>query len=726
MDSGPPPTEANEATTSALPHLKDYLRVVMARRWLTVSVFLLVVAVAALWTFTRRPRYESKVLLLIEPAKVNVAQIGGMYDPVGVLGPLSSQTFYDTQYRLILARPVLRKTFEHFGLGKTKLFATSADPIEAFRLRFRVTPVKRSRLLWVSYEGTDPERCARVVDYLVRQYMTSYRERSLGVTKGGLEALRRKAAELRPKIEVKSEEIQRFKVKHGVVSFERSRNTAFERLQAINTQLGEAERDETRLRSAFEGIKSAIERRQRLEELPEVLASAAIRQLKLEQVRARKELNGLLGRFGEAHPQVKAARASLQTIDERILDEMRNAYAGTRTELARVQGQVASLRLQKGEQELQVQRYNELRDGYSVMDASLRSLNKNYDAILNRIEEIEIALTAGSKSDNIFVINNARVPTDPCFPRKPRDLALAAILGLALGIGLCFLLDYLDTTIKTKAEIEALFRAPAIGFVPGLSGTDAAGENGAMELISMRRPRSAAAESFRSIRTALAFSTADHPPDCILVTSCSPREGKTVTSVNLAITFAMAGRKTVLVDGDMRKPRIHKVFGVDSQPGLSNWLAGQGASCAAEVAREVDGVDGLRVIPSGPLPPNPAELLASQRTAEVIASLRDEYELVVIDSPPVVNVTDAVILSRLVEGVVVVVRAFSTQRGLAARGAETIRLSGARILGVVQNNADVPRGGYYGYGSYYYYHQHYYYYGEDDPSDGDGRRRRSR
>ncbi|UCD57683.1 MAG: polysaccharide biosynthesis tyrosine autokinase, partial [Candidatus Hydrogenedentota bacterium] len=341
------------------------------------------------------------------------------------------------------------------------------------------------------------------------------------------------------------------------------------------------------------------------------------------------------------------------------------------------------------------------------------ALSKTYNAVTKRIEEIEIATAAGSKGDNIFIITHARIPTKPIIPRKGLSIALAAFIGLALGIGLCFFVEYFDTTVKTKEDAESVTGVPVIGYVPEISNDGIAkagnGPTTPLELHLLEDPRSGVAEAFRSIRTALTFSGMNGSLKHFLITSATRGEGKTLTSVNVAIVTAQAGKKVLLVDADMRKPTLHKIFRVVPSPGLSNLLAGEGAANLQDAVQPVEGVDNLSLLPCGPMPPNPAELLGGKSMRELLGVIATEFDVAVFDTPPFVSVTDAAVLSQYVNNVVLVVRSFSTQRETLLRASDIIRETKSKVLGVVLNNVDVPRGSYHN-----YYYGYCYGYGDDD------------
>lgn len=718
--------DAGMATWERQPHLKDYFRVVMARRWILISTFTIVVLAALVWVLLQTPIYEAEATILIEPEGTKFTEFEEAYDPTMTQtgGHMARQEFYETQHELLTSRNVLEKTFEQFNFDEERPYSEMVDPIESFGEKFSVSPVRGTRLARVVFQSPDPEMAARVVDYHVEQYLEEYERRTLGVTTGGLQELKEKAEELRPELERKGEELQEFMVEHNMVSMDEAQNLMMSRLMDINERLGDTRQEKIRVQSIVDDVESALEHERSLEDMPEVIDSETIRNLKLEYVRTRQQLEALEGKFGESHPEITSSWAELQTIGERLRQEMSSILATKEAELKRLKAQEKELQRQFNEQQERVLEFNEWAVQYEFMQDDYDSLRKTYRAITERIDEIEVSLAAGSQSNNIFVTAHPEIPQNPAKPQKRLVMLLAVMFGLALGTGLCFFVDYLDTTVKSKEDVARLTDAPVLGYVPAVyTGRES---KRPVELSSLDNPRGPLAESFRSIRTALSFADRDEELERCVVTSALPQEGKTMVSVNLAITLALSGRKVLMVDADMRKPRLHKIFGVDATNGVSNLLAGNTEASLTDLARPTDDVENLSLLPCGPTPPNPSELLAGSAIDNLCERAAESYDAIIFDTPPVVNVTDAAALSQHTDGALLVMRTFSTQEDFARRAVERFDKAGSRIRGVILNTVDVPRGGYYGYDPYYKYYQssYYYYYGED--SDGKGVRRRRR
>ena len=359
------------------------------------------------------------------------------------------------------------------------------------------------------------------------------------------------------------------------------------------------------------------------------------------------------------------------------------------------------VRAELARQEEEVRRYNELAGQYNLLRQSRDSAQEAYSQIIRRIDELDISQLSG-QGDNVFVVSKAEVPQIPSWPSRKKML----LIGLFLGIALCFFLDYMDTTIKNDTDVQTYLSASVLGAVPAIERE--ADEAPFDDLFALSSPRSHFAESFRTARTALAFTATDSPIQAFVVSSTLPSEGKSITSINLAIAYAQVGKKVLLVDADMRKPRLHDVFKAPARKiGLSNLLR---ADCTDEPASQIvsTSVEGLDLLPSGPLPPNPVELLDSARFSALLEKLRATYGIIIFDAPPSLDMVDSLVLAKRTDGIVLVTRAFSTNKYAARQVAQQVAASKARLLGVILNNVDMPTGAYSSYYSYYYSGRYYY------------------
>jgi capsular exopolysaccharide synthesis family protein len=363
---------------------------------------------------------------------------------------------------------------------------------------------------------------------------------------------------------------------------------------------------------------------------------------------------------------------------------------------------------------------------YHILEHDAESNKQLYDGLQQKLKEAGI--TAGLRSSNIRIVDPALVPTYPARPQKAKNIALAFLIGLVGGVGLAFLREYLDNTVKSPDDVERLAGLPSLAVVPSLPNllgvshsrkllTDEQGEeqqDSRVEIVSFIKPKSQVSEAFRALRTSLLLSQPDHPPQVILVTSALPREGKTTSALNLAVTLAQLGDRTLVVDSDLRKPGIRRALGltVGRDFGLSSYLAG--VSSLDDVVIQHPQIENLSALTTGPIPPSPADLLSSHRMRDAIAYLRQKYKFIVIDSPPIMAATDAVILSALTDGVLLVVRSGETPKEAFTRTRDLLHAVKCRLLGVVLNAVDSSAPDYY-YSYRYYPYAYGYGYGEDAP-----------
>ena len=699
--------------------LWDYVRIVSTRRWMVLSVFLCTVLVAALWVFTRTPIYRSRAVLQIDPGRSAMPPLERAFErsPFAATTP---RDFIETQTMLIREDRLVEITFDHFGIGGKPGYQDAESPLQMFKEQFVVNAIRRTRLVEVNFDWPNPEEGARILDYHVRQYVADYNRRKRESADVVLAGLQRQRDQFAPQVEKARGDLQAFKEKHNVIAFEQNQDTVTEDLRARAQGVSEAREELSVITARLEQVESAVKNDTPVENLPDVLKSPLIRDYRNQKAKAEQDLREGLKRFGEQHPEIKALKAKLDSTSENIEIEIGRILSAAVTERASAEQVLALREKQFEEQKRAVQDFNRLKLEYDRLQSLFDTQNQIYIKVVDAIEQCKVV--AQSQSDETVTVERyPKAEVEPAKPRKALVLGLTCLLGLALGIGVAFLMDSLDTSIKSKDDLSRYLGLNLLGYVPEVGDLRTSKKRHSLDgLLILNDPRSPVAEAFRSIRTALSFSVAAQDVNQIMVTSSSPTEGKTLVCVNTAGALAQAGKRVLLVDADMRKPAIHKMFEVDQNPGLTNLLAGEGAHTLDDVVRPAN-LPNLFFVPCGPIPPNPAELIGCDRMKALLEQMGSEYDHVIIDTPPVINVTDAAVLCGSVHGVVFVVRSFRTPRDAARRAIEVLANSGGRFLGAVLNNVDVPRGAYHYYDSYYYYQQ-YYYYGDD----GGKRKRRKK
>lgn len=356
------------------------------------------------------------------------------------------------------------------------------------------------------------------------------------------------------------------------------------------------------------------------------------------------------------------------------------------------------------QQKVKAQEMKEKTIQYNILKREADTNKELYKGLLQRMKEAGVS--AGIMASNIQVVDQAELPTKPYKPNKQLNLLLAAVVGIFLGIGLAFFFEYLDNTVKTPEDVEQLIRLPSFGMVPEISYERRrrleSGTSYPVELITFGHPKSMLSEAYRNIRTSILLSFSEKPPKKIAISSPNPMEGKTTTVINTAIALSQTGARVLIIDTDLRKPRIHKIFDEENGVGLSNFLSGHEG--LESIIKKTD-IPNLYYIPSGPIPPNPSELIGSDLFKSMMESLGERFDHLVLDSPPVLGFADSIILSTAVDGVILVVLGGKTPRETLLRAKEILYQVNAKILGVVINRVDIQRSDY----GYYYYRYHYYY-----------------
>jgi capsular exopolysaccharide synthesis family protein len=704
--------------------VRDYLRVVSTRRWLVIGVVALVFTLAGLYAFTRTPIYRSSALLQIAPERPSVEATRRLIEEAG-LSAGARADFLETQMRLIVAERLIRQTYNHFhneyGIGDKPPFVKARDPVGKFKDLFRVSPVRRTWLVNVTFDWPDAERGAAILDYHIRLYVRDYQERRHAFSSSLLNNL----ADLRegsgPKVREAHQKLQDFKRKHNMIAFDRLDDVVADELKQRREAVGESRRKLADAKAQLEQIQRAIADKTPLDNLPAVLQSRLIIDFRNQKLRVEQQLAEARKRFGENHPRIVELRATLESIDDSITKEIQRILQAVQQACAQAEAYHASCLAALDEQEQEVRRVNSLMVEYQQLKKDAEQADRLHSNLSRVIQQLEVQIRSNTGREAITIERSPKREVRPAKPRRALILGVAGFVGLALGVGLAFLLDGLDTSLKTKEDVARYLGLSVLGYVPELEEVSGSKRKHNRNAIAVaRHPRSPVAEAFRSIRTALSFSVAAQNVRFLMVTSASPAEGKTLVSTNVAAALAQTGKRVLLVDADMRKPALHKNFELDNQRGLTSLLVEEDTA-VVDVARQTE-VENLSFISCGAIPPNPAELIGCERMRAVLQEMIDGYEYVVIDTPPVINVTDAAILAHTAHGVILVVRGFRTERDLARRAVEVLSAAGAKMLGVVLNNIDVPRGAYY-YDGYYSYKKgyRYYAYGEEG-----GRRKRKR
>jgi polysaccharide biosynthesis transport protein len=584
----------------------------------------------------------------------------------------------------------------------------------------KVEPVKESRgyyketsLIDIKYGHTDPQVTAKVVNAIAETYVYSNLEKRTEANSTTGDFLQKRIAELQQQIRTGEERLVNYAKNNQIISLDPNQNTVVERLAGLNQQLLEAENERKTAEAAYNAAKAPDAATALTDDNSKQTGEIEAKLIELRQKRAL-----LLVEATEEAPEVKEVDQQIGELD-RQLKESRSRKSATlltnlNTRYQQALEREQSLRKAFEQQRAQTLSQNEAAINYRIIQQEIETNKSLLNGLLQSAKENDVVLAG--KPNNISIVDYALTPDSPVGPNRTRTVIVAFFLSIGLGLGFALFLEYLDDTVHSTEEVERMLHLPALAVIPSVGGaarrrvlhgttalqkhTNGNGTNSA-ELLMNVDGRSPLAEAYRHLRTSVLLSTAGRAPKSLLVTSSLPGEGKTTTAVNTAISLAQTGASVVIIDADMRRPRLQSIFDMRGQEGLSSILSSDVSEDEMLAMVHHDEASGLSVLTSGPIPPNPAELIGSDQMRRLLAALQANYTHVVIDSPPVSSFTDGVLISSMVDGVLLVVHAGRSSRHIVRRSKQLLNDVGAKIFGVVLNNVNLQSHDYYYYQNYY-------------------------
>ncbi len=692
-------TEEATAVRHRVFSVHDYLRILVKRRWTVLAVFLLALALAALQAFTATPIYQATVQILIERQPPRVLETQNQ--PYDVY---SSEEFYQTQYKLLESRALAKRAADKIGLKNrppfVKEFAelpTDADQRTRQRLEeslvdavikdLEVEPVRSSSLVNVSFSSPDPKFAADMANTLGQAFIEQSLDLRFAASQEAAQWLEKKLAEARKKMEESETKLNQYKRDHNIVALEDKESITAQKLEQLNKELVTAQTRRMETETRFKEVEAG-------RPIADLMNNPLIQTLKGEEAKLITEQSELSKKYGVDHPRMIQINQELAANRNKIGAEMAVVKQTIQNEYSMAKAQEANLKKALEEQKSVTQDKGDVGIQYGVL---LRDVETNRALYENMLKSLKTTTaTENVPATNIRIVYPALIPETPVYPRKLRTMAVATGLGLFLGVALALLLEGLDTTLKTPEEVEEVLGIPSLAMIPRIDMPANPGE--APELVVYHGDQPLASEAYRVLRTSILFSSPGQAPRSLLITSTMPMEGKTLTTANLATAMAKAEGDVLLIDADLRRPTLHKLLNVEREPGLSNFLVGE----TDELPIVATMVPHLFLMPAGAIPPNPSELLGSERMQDLLNRTRERFVRTILDSPPLVSVTDAAILSTLVSGVLLVIKAEQVPRKAARDATNHLLELHAHLLGAVLNNVPLHRD------SYYYRHYKYY------------------
>ncbi len=733
----PPSFEADEA--DKVPDLLEYGRIIKKRRATILTIAFVVFTIGLFATLKEKPVYRARVLVEIQKENPDIPTLQELFQVESI-----SDTYLETQYRILKSENLARRVIADLKLDRLTEFNQPAswwirpkqeaslspagdgggdvspesvidnEVLRKFQDRLDVEPLKRSRLVEVSFESNDKNLAAQVVNTLAATYIQQNLEARWQASQKASEWLSQQLLGMKSKLEKSEDDLQQYARDNGLLFLETdkgtSENIVTQRLRQLQEELTKSQADRYEKESLYLLVQQGD-----FASLPGVFNNKLMQDLTEKLAELERERSRLSSIFNPDYPQVKEIQSQIDEAQTTLSGERERAAKAITNDYRAAVERENMLQEAFKDQQREADLIAEKSVQYNILKREADTNKQLYVGLLEKLKETGVSTSM--KATNIRVIDPAYPPKKPDSPRIPLNLSLALLLGLSLGIGAAFLQEHLDNSFKTAGEIERFLQLPALASVPAIESSTNGNGHGLYaraRYLANDKHRSTSivpswnriegngqntplAEAFHELRTSVLLSTAKHPPRTLLVTSAKGGEGKTTVAANLAVSLAQLGEKVLLIDADLRRPSLHKFFGVANTSGLVNFLTGSPdwrslLSQAAPV--------GLFVLPSGPVPPNPADLLSSEYMPVLIREASKEYKFVVLDSPPLLNLADSRVLATLVDGVILVVGGGITPRELVHRAYASAVDAGSHVLGATINFADA-KSDYYSYG----YHQ---------------------
>jgi exopolysaccharide transport family protein len=728
------------------PDFRGYARILRKRLPTVLIVFFILFSIALFATLKQKPVYRAQVLLEIQKENPDIPTIQELYELDSV-----SDAYLRSQYTILGSESLARSVIGQLRLDTLGEFnapewwswswrkkrnapasqVLAAGPARAdrevyqrvlqrFEERLKIDPVNRSRLVSIQFDSHDAGLAARVANSLVENYVDQNLQARWTATQKAADWLSQQLSGVKARLEKSEEHLQNYARRNDLVFLETdkepSRNVENDQVQQLQEELTKAEAQRYEKEALYRVVEAGD-----YASLPGEFESKVIQDLTERLAELKREYARLSTTFNADYPRVKEIQSQIDEIAVAIQEQRKDAAGRITNEYLAAVRRENLVREALHQEQKQMSQVAARAVQYNILKREVDTNKQLYEGLLQRLKEASVS--ASLRASNIRIVDSAEPPTNPVKPKIPLNLGVAAILGLGLGFCAAFLQERLDDTLKGTDDVERLFGLSAVGLIPAVSQLNG-NHNGVSRLLEHtkalsrkendngRKPdaawhridekgetNAALVEAFRSLRTSILLSTADHPPSSLLVTSTQPGEGKTTIATNLAIALAQVGQRVLLVDADLRSPSLHRLFGMRESQGLVSYLTGHQDWHA--VVRP-SGCPGLDLLPCGPIPPNPSELLSSRSMGELIRSAREQYEFVILDSAPMLALADSRILATLVSGVLLVVKNAMIPREHVKQALFGIHSVGANVIGVALNRVDLHTNGYFDYHADYF------------------------
>ncbi len=692
-------------------YFRAYWKVLSKRRWTILIAAFLVATLVALYSYKQKPVYRATAEVEVDSETPDVQSVNDLYETVP-----TDATFLQTQVDVLNSDNLAWQTIQQLKIDGKRAFNSAAGNfdgaretsstqrarlIKRFKDSISVDLVTGSRMIRVSFESTDPQQAAEVANTLVANYREYNFRSKYDATRRASDWMRKQLNELRARVEKSQEALVNYERQNSIVNISGSESVEDRRLAGLSQDLTMAQNDLAQQESLYRLVKVNPEKAGLLAQ------DSLLQNMEEKSADLKTAYVDALGQYGPKFPKVSRLHDQIEEIQSLIAQERARTVErithNYRVALGRVKLLTDSVAREKSE----VGNLSQLMIQYDLLRHDFDTNQQLYDSLLTRVKEA--AVSAGLRANSVHLVDQALVPTMPVRPRKGRNIAIGFMVGLILGTTIAFVREAMDTSIMTAEDIERSIAEPVLGVIPAVHSlgngkfwfsrrrNQTASASDGVEWAVLKQPTSMLAESYHTLRTSVLLSSMPGPSRALLLTSARPFEGKTATAFNLAVALTQIGNRVLFIDADMRQPGLKRILNTNGRAGLSNVLAGEGnVEQAIFQMPQLLRLPDLWFLSAGPQPSNPADLLASKAMKELLAALRVRFDHIIVDTPPVLMVTDATVLSSFVDGVILVIESEVTARAALARAHRVLEDAGANILGCVLNKLDLKYDGHYG------------------------------
>ncbi len=657
--------------------LYRYLQIIRRRIWILITIFIIVFLSVTIKTFHQTPIYRATTTLIIEPDLPQILDLGE------ISSFRNSKDFLNTQFEIIKSYKVIKQTVDILGLANNSIEENSIDYVGAFQRMIKVEPIRDSRIVKISIDNSDAEKAVDFVNTLARAFINYNLEDSREASRDAFTWLTERLAILKASVKKSEMDLLKYKEEEDIVSLEKRQIMLEEKISGTNESFTDTQSKRIELETMINEIEQ-LEDFEMAESLPKILENSLVQTLKQEQSNIELKFAKISKKFKPKHPEIISLQSQLDNIKNRLNKEVEKIVKSIEIELRITKAKENTINRNLDNLKRQSMRLSKQAIQYGVLKREAETNRNMYDVLLHRLKETDIS--GSTTANNIRVVDEAKIPTKPIKPNKKMNLLIGLILGLAAGVGGCIVTDYFDNSIKDEEDIKLYLKEKLIGLIPKNKESSSNNINNSTEIN----------RSYRELKTFINFHKQDHLLKTILITSAVKGEGKSTSVVFLGKELAQSGLKILLIDADMFNPQMGKHFKIENKIGLRDYYFEDKKNEEIIIKTEFEN---LSIIQAGLIPPDPSEIIGSNKMKSLIEKVKKDFDIILIDSPPISVALEVAVLGSFVDGIFVLVKANYKSWTVIKKALDTLKSLKGNIIGLILSFAkDSDK-----YRDYYYY-----------------------